>query len=375
MSLLKPIHPIHSQPMKPIRFIPFPIVTALMVAALLGTALTLSGCGGDAQSKPNLEPAVRPVKMYTVRAEGEAPFREYPGTIEASETATLAFEMPGRVVDLPVREGETVPEGQLLARLDDENVRSRLEAARANRNAAMSAYKRAKRLYEREIVSLQQLEARRRDAEVAQSEVQTAREALADTRLTAPFAGEVARTHVEINETIGAQKPAVTLHDVSRIEVVIDVPEQDQLRRTLREAPLYVSLSMQSGRRFPAQIKEIATAADPVTRTFEATLVFDPPANTDIRPGMTARVQVGASEAPADAPLVIPASAVFSDETGTPTVWHVDSSMQVTRRTVDVGPLRDSMVTIRSGLTPGERIAATGVHQLTDGQTVRPFSL
>lgn len=357
----------------------------------VGLALLLNACGGDAQSKPKLEPVVRPVKLVTVSGGDAGAVREYPGRLAATESAVLAFEKPGKVVEIPVREGEPVERGQLVARIDPQNARSRLDAAVANRNAARSAYERAKQLYERDIVPLQQLEARRRDFEVAESNVETAREALAETRIVAPFAGQVARTHVEINETIGAQRPVVTVQDISQMEVRIDLPEQDQLHKTLRTAPLHVTLAMLPGQRFPAELQEIATTADPTTRTYEATLTFDPPRDVDVLPGMTARVLVGASgDAATAAPqpldtstsddgavrsvVTVPASAVFSDASGRPTVWVVDgATMQVSRRTVELGELRDTMMTVRSGLRPGDRIAATGVHQLNDGQAVRPL--
>lgn len=361
---------------------------SLLFAVVLGLSLSVSvsGCGGEAQSKPNLEPVVRPVKIHTVAAQGGAPVHEYPGSVAASESATLAFESPGRVVEIAVTDGASVQRGQLIARVDPENAQSRLRAARANRDAAASAYERAKTLYERDVVPLQQLEARRRAFEVAASEVETAREALAETRITAPFAGQIAQTHVEVNEAIGAQKPVAVLQDVSRLEVVVDVPEQDQLRRTLQSEPLSVSLAMLPERRFPATLVEMATTADPATRTYAATFAFDAPDDADVLPGMTARVRVGAAALPdaatGDAPrmrgaatVTVPASAVFASERGTPSVWIVDpATMQVTARTVDVGPLRDTQVTIRDGLQPGDRIAATGVHQLTDGQQVRPFA-
>jgi len=369
---------------------------------LLFLALTLlvTACGGETTSKPDLEPTVRPVKIHTVTA-GDAPAtREYPGNVEAAEQASLAFEMPGRVVEMAVQEGETVEEGDVIARLEPDDVQARVRAAVANRNAARSAYERAKKLYERDVIPLQQLEARRRDYQVADSEVETAREALTDTRLTAPFRGEVARTFVETNETIGAQKPVAVVQDLTRMEVVVDVPEQDQLRRTLRDETFFVSLAMLPGQEFPARLTEMSTSADPVTRTFEATFAFDPPNNADILPGMTARVvteppsvtrpgtetadqapvpaepvSASAAESETDRSLTVPASAVFASETGQSSVWVIDpSSMKVSERAVDLGPRRDTLLTIENGLTEGEKIAVTGVHQLNEGRPVRPFS-
>ena len=344
---------------------------------MIGAAVLLSACGAESASAPSLEPPVRPVKLHTVQGAGATPAREYPGTVSAAETATLSFEIPGTVTDLPVQEGERVEAGQLIAQIESTDAQSRLQSARATRNAARSAYERAKSLYAQGIVSQQQLEARQREYEVAQSQLEQAQTQVGDTRITAPFDGRVAEKMVELNENVGPQQPIVTVQDLSRLEVVIDVPEQSRMRRALQSESLAVTFSMRPGRRVPATLKEITTTADPRTRTYEATLTVRPPEDTSILPGMTARAIVGggsASGSGGTGTVTIPTSAVFSRSGGTASVWAVgDSSMTVTRQSVSLGTMRDSTVVVTSGLRAGDRIAATGVHQLNDGQSVRPL--
>ncbi len=355
-----------------------PVPSWLVLALVSGAAaLVLTACGAESTSAPPLEPPVRPVKMHTVQGEHSTPVREYPGSISAGETATLSFEVPGTVVELPVEEGERVRAGDLLARIESDNARSQLRSARATRNAARSAYERAKSLYAQGIVSQQQLEARQREYEVAQSQLEQAQTQVGETRITAPFDGRVAQKMVELNETVGPQQAVVTVQDLSRMEVVIDVPEQSRMRRALESESLAVTVSMRPDLRVPATLKEITTTADPRTRTYEATLTFRPPADAGLLPGMTARVLVGgapASRSGASGTVSIPTSAVFSRSDGSASVWAVDdSSMTVTRQSVSLGTMRDSTVVVTSGLRAGTRIVATGVHQLTDGQSVRPL--
>ena len=358
----------------PLRSAPRPFPWAVGAAVLLSLGLVLSGCGGASSSKPALAPSVRPVKLHTVEARTSAPVREYPGTVSAIESATLSFEAPGTVIALPVENGERVRKGQLLARIDTQDARSRLEAARARRDAAKSAYERAKRLYAEGIVPLQQLEVRRREYEVARSSLTRAQDAVTDTRLVAPFRGRVADTHVELNETVGPQSAIVTVQDLSRLEVEVAVPEQDPLRRAFASAPLQVSLPMLNGRHFPATLQEMTTSAAPATRTYEATLTFDPPRDAGVLPGMTARAIAGPAGTADTAAVSVPTSAVFSRPDGTPAVWRVDTSMTVAAQPVALGTPRDSTVTVRRGLSAGDRIAATGVQRLNEGQSVRPLA-
>ena len=353
------------------------VPSGAVLALLMGAAALLTACGSESTSAPPLEPPVRPVKIHTVQGAAATPVREYPGTVSAAETATLSFEVPGTVVDLPVQEGGRVEAGQLIARLDGTDAQSRLASARATRNAAQSAYERAKSLYAQGIVSQQQLEARQREYEVAQSQLEQAQTQVGDTRITTPFDGRVADKRVEISETVGPQQPIAILQDLSRMEVVVDVPEQSRMRRALQSDSLSVTFSMGPDRRLPATLKEITTTADSRTRTYEATLTVRPPPDAGILPGMTARAIVGggpAARSDTSGTITIPLSAVFSRSEGDASVWVVsDSSSTVTRQPVSVGTIRDSTVVVTSGLRPGDRIAATGVHQLSDGQTVRPL--
>ena len=136
-----------------------------------------------------------------------------------------------------------------------------------------------------------------------------------------------------------------------------------------------ISLTMIPDREFPARIKEVATVADPVTRTFEVIAAMDNPSDVSILPGMTANVTIsvpeGGTSSEAGAAFSIPASAVLADEQGNSTVWKVDAgTMTVSRVTIELGDMAGSQVRVLSGLNPGDRIAASGVHNLREGMQI-----
>jgi RND family efflux transporter MFP subunit len=129
-------------------------------------------------------------------------------------------------------------------------------------------------------------------------------------------------------------------------------------------------------RSFPAQITEYSTTADPVTRTFSATLRFDPPDDVSIQPGMTATVRIDVppnlKNAVGMSGISIPASAAITDETGDAFVWLVEpNAMTVKRTPVKLGILSGERVFVESGLKSGQQIAISGVHHLRDGMLVR----
>ena len=348
--------------------------------ACILSVLVAAACGEEPQEEVAV---VRPVKMLTLGAGAVAGSLEYPGSVAAVQNAEMAFEVPGRITEFLFQEGEAVNRGQVLARLDPRDYEAARDAEEAGRNQAAAEYRRYQELYAESAVSLQDLEVRQRTAEVADARLRQAEKAVDDTRLTAPFSGVMARRLVEDFQNVQAKQPVLVLQDESSLEVVVSVPESDVVlavpglspeERTARTNP-QVELSSLAGRRFPARFQEFSSTADPVTRTFTVTFAFDAPADVAVRSGMTAKIILTRPRAAAGAPgttFSIPASAVVSDESGSPYVWKVDeSTMTVSRAPVVVGELSGSEIVIQSGLASGDVIAVTGVHQLREGLVVR----
>ena len=182
---------------------------ALLVAVFLGLAGGLTGC-----EKP-LEPVredIKPIKIFTVGDSPLASGKEFPGRVEASQGADLSFRIPGRLVEFPVKQGESVKAGQLLARLDKRDLETReastlsqLDQARAQlqqmrtgarpediarMQAAVSArdseYQEAKKQFDRYtqlknegIVSPQDYDRTKAAVDTARAALETARQELA----------------------------------------------------------------------------------------------------------------------------------------------------------------------------------------------------
>lgn len=353
---------------------------------VVGVLLCAFAMGALACGRKTVEakPVVRPVKILEIRGARSSETREYPGTIAATHRAELAFEVPGRIVALPVKEGMQVEQGQVLARLDARDYQARLDSERADLENARVEYERAQTLYREGVLAKAELDRRRAAFQVADAAEREARKAFEETRLRAPFTGQVARRLVDRFQNVQAKQPILLLQDQNALEVKVAIPERDlatgrgrspdaeEANRRLHARVVITSLPDRS---FPARITELATAADPTTRTFQATLTFQPPAAVGIHPGMTAKVVVDVSRhGPAGRAIEIPAQAALADETGTAYVWRIDpSSMEAHRLPVVLGALSGSNVAVTSGLEPGDWIAVSGVHELREGMKVRRY--
>jgi RND family efflux transporter MFP subunit len=353
--------------------------TQRLAAAVACCLLAFIGCGKEAPPAP--EPSVRAVRLFEVGSQDLLEQREYPGHITAATEAQVSFEVSGRILELPVSQGQRVREGDLLARIDPSDYQAQLDASIAQRDAALADYERFEELLAKDAVSQRDFESRKRNWEVAEANLRIVEKNLADTSLRAPFAGRVARKYVERFQNVQAKEPVLLLQDDLHLEIDVSLPEAALLRigrsidlRTLNSLlkPVVAISSLPPDTTFPARLQELATAADPTTRTFEATFAFDSPSEVLILPGMTALVRMSATIDELGATVAIPASSTVIDASGASSVWRVDrDTMEVHRVAVELGELSGVSVAVERGLERGDLIAASGANQLREGMRVR----
>ncbi|MBB4210355.1 RND family efflux transporter MFP subunit [Rhodothalassium salexigens DSM 2132] len=346
---------------------------ALFAVALTGPLLACDAGSDD----PAPAAAPRPVKTLTLAREAAADTRSFPGVTAAVESATLAFTVPGTVLDLPVEVGSTLAEGELLARLDPRDFENRVAQATAERDRTRAQYQRVARAAETGAVSKQALSDARAAFDAAQSQLNIAQKALDDTELRAPFAGEVVATFTEAYENIQPTQPIVRLVDRSRLEMTVDVPER--LRLSLdRVSASWVRLDAYPDAAVPAEITEVGSEPSATTRTYPVTLTFAPPAERLVLPGQAGRAGFTLRRADRGDLFTLPTAALVQTDSGT-AVWtlraEADGTATVTRVAVTVEartPLAARGARVR-GLGPGDRVVIAGAQSLSEGQRVRPL--
>lgn len=344
--------------------------------ALLPVLLVLGACA----EAPAPTPA-RPALMVQVGA-GEAGVQVYAGEVHAREEPPLAFRIPGKLLRRHVDAGARVKAGQALAELDPADVRLQSEADRAALAAAeadlalaQSEADRYRNLADRQLVSRSALDGRVAQLQSAQARVRQARSAVAGSRnqvgyavLRAPRDGVIAQRLAEAGQVVAAGQAVFVLAVDGGREVAIGVPEQQAARFAVGQ-PMAVELWAMPGRRFAGQVREIAPAADALTRTFAARVAFDA-AGAPVELGQSARVyaRIG-GEAPAPR---IPLSAL-TQSGGRPAVWRLDpATSKVHRVAVRTGPYGEDGVPVLAGLRAGDWVVAAGVHLLQEGERVAP---
>jgi len=364
---------------------------------LLRTAITPVLLAAGLLSLAGAINAAPPVGEFVVREAEGAPTISVGGTVIPYKEVTLAAQLPGRVKYLAGIEGDRFKKDDLLVALDDRELLANRNSLMAQMSAADAQLRNASMQYQREVFSPRsrspvggmaipnlfdqmftrpmenvvgsrstgaelsadlyasgtQIEQARSAMLRLQAELQALDAKLRDARSIAPFDGVIVRKFIEIGDTLQPGQPLLNYADVEYLQVEVDVPAR--LRPGLREGMMIHAEIDVGDRRVPVRVAQIFPMADPQRHTVK--VKFDLPQGV-AEPGMYAKVLVPDFAAPARANPVIPASAIRYNGS-LPGVYVIDERGNPQLRLIRVGePVPGGLMTVLSGLRPGERILA-----------------
>lgn len=336
---------------------------ALLIAAALAIT-TVSGCGHEAPPTPML----KAVRTTTVGALESATTRAYPGEVKARFETLLGFRVPGKVVRRLVDVGAVVKRGQALAQLDSSDFALQVAQADAQAQLADAELKRYQDLRSKNFVSQAALDARLATATSAQAQAKITRNQAGYTTLTADRDGVVAAIFTEAGQVVAAGQPILLLAPDGDREVVISLPESE-VSRMAKGTPATVALWSQGeqAQAIPGKLREISSAADPVTRTYAARVAL-PEAPVRLPVGLSATVRL--TTGVPNASFTIPLSAVFQSANQM-AVWKVGADGTVALAPISVNRYAGDQAIVTRGLNAGDRIVTAGVTLLANGQKVR----
>ena len=350
---------------------------AVRTALAAGLFLPLAACKQEQQAEDH----VRPVKAVVVALESGEIVRTFSGTVRARIESNLGFRVPGKILERRVNTGDAVAGGQMIARLDDKDLRLSEDSARAAVAAAKTrlavardALDRARTLLPKgytpkAVADQRQLEfdAAGSALEAAEAQARQAANATQYAVLTADKSGIVSAVHAEAGQVVAAGTPVITLAETGETEVALNVPEQD-VARLAAGAPVELSLWADGTAKAQGRIREIAGQADPSLRTYAVRVsVSTPPAAMRLGMTATATLHLGTEAPHVSVPLtaltqVEGRDAVFVASRGTSTVAP---------RFVITGGVTGTAIKVTSGLQAGEIVVTGGVQFLTTGKKVR----
>jgi RND family efflux transporter MFP subunit len=306
----------------------------------------------------------------------------YSGVVRPRIESALGFRVPGKIVARVVNVGDRVEVGQVIARLDETDLklaetaaRAAVAAARSRRDMANDNLERANVLLPKAIISQAVHDTRRNELDAAAAALESADAQLRQAvnavdyaSLKADKAGIVTSVTGEPGNVVAAGQAIVSLAQSGETEIAVAVPEGDAARLSIGQL---VEASLWAGSprvRVHGRIREIAGQADPASRTYAVRVAVERPPQA-MRLGMTATVAL-TIEDEASA-VVVPLTALTESDGGT-VVFVVDAVNKVVRKTaVDIGGVGEHGVQIVRGLQIGDMVVSAGVQFLRDGMRVR----
>jgi len=332
------------------------------------------------------------------------------GYVTARRAATVSSKVTGKVVEVLIEEGMKVKEGQVVALLDDTNVKASLAVAQAQWESAKAAlaetraqlkqaeaeYQRVAELAKQKIASqadldLAEANAKSLQAHLAQQEVEVTvaernvamwKQNLDDMVIRAPFPGVVTTKDAQPGEMIspvsaggGFTRTGIgTVVDMDSLEIEIDVNES-YINRVEPNQPVIATLDAYPDWKIPCHVIAIIPTADRQKSTVKVRVGFDK-LDPRILPDMSVKVafrEAGGSPAAASRTVLIPKSAVQNRD-GRDIVFVVQSG-RAERRAVTVIDTRNDDSVLSAGVTAGESVIVDPAADLADGTPVRAKKL
>jgi RND family efflux transporter MFP subunit len=352
-------------------------ISLLPAVAVVGFLPLLTACDDQAASataKPE-----RPVQVQRVAFENENATREFVGVVRARYETDLGFRVAGKIISRIVNVGDRVHIGDVVARLDPQDLKLQVESAEAEFAAATSSLHQAASDLERyttlktggwaSIADFDRKKAAKDEAEGrlerAKRSLDLAHNQLDYSDLRADADGVITATLAEPGQVVAIGQAVVRLAHRGEKEAVVSLPET--WLAEARSSKASVQLWSGPGRDFTARLRELSPQADAATRTYAARFTIDNP-DDSVALGMTATVTL--SHAADVSVTKLPLAAILDRGTG-PSVYVVDRSGALELRPVKVASFTEDSALVTSGVSTGDRIVKLGVQKLDAGERVR----
>jgi RND family efflux transporter MFP subunit len=361
----------------------FRVVVALPLLILIG-AVVLTGCrsgsnGASAQPAERAGPDAVPVRTAPVVQEARALPIRTGGRLARKAEMSLSFKIGGFVETIRVDEGDRVRQGQVLARLDLDEINARVRRAEASLDKAERDLRRAKALYADSVATLEEKQNAETAVEVAAATLREARFNQRHATITAPSDGRIQNRRVEEHEQVRPGDPVFEFGaDAEGWVMRVGLADKDVVKLRLG-SPATVTFDAFPEEPFRARVTEIADAADPVSGTFEVELRIDDPAGR-LKAGMIGSADITPTEA--DSLFFVPTGAIVEGDGQYGVVYAIredpaaagaDTATvhRVERRQVRIARILGHEVAVRSGLAGTERVVVRGGAYLQDGAWAR----
>lgn len=284
------------------------------------------------------------------------------GTVEPVRYAQIGSKLSGRIVEVRVKENETVAARDVLAVTDEEEDRSNVGQLQARLVLAEADVARARKLRRSGNVSVAALDQAESAVDAARAALDAAKARLDDHFIRTPIAGKLLRSEkqLRIGDMVQPGEVLFIVGDPSELQIDAEVDEEDITKVEIGQEALLRADAF-AGKVLEGKVSEITPYGDPVARTYRVHIAL--PADTPLRSGMTSEINIVVRRQ--EDVLLVPASAISNGS-----VWTVVDGRAHLQK-VEIGTIGRDKAEIRSGLAEDASVIVDPPADLADGARVR----
>ena len=337
---------------------------AQAVADSNGDPITSDNEDGD-DDKPEVMPV--PVQLAQAQAHGISSYYRAASVIEADRMVDLTCRTTGRVQTVLVEEGDWVEKGVVLAELENDREKIQLRKADLTMVDKKRILDRNKEMLAEELISQQEFNEVESAWKLAEAERDLARIALEETRIRAPFAGQITERKIVIGQQVPLSAPAFTLGDFEPLRVRVNLPEAVARKVNAGQRVLVTPEALDEA--LEAKVERVSPVVDPATSTVRLTLLLED-SNSMAQVGGFAKIRI-TTDSHHDA-LSIPKLALV--EEGALRSVFVAVADTVRKVEIRTGLYDETHVEILEGLHDGDFIVTMGQGGLRTGTLIKALN-
>lgn len=304
---------------------------------------------------------VKIVHPETLRGEATAV-----GTVLSNEEIEVRSQMSGQIERIHFREGGTVKKGDLLVKINDDELQAQLLRARSRQAIADQNAERQKQLFEKEFISQEEYNNVQNELHVMKAEAQIIKAQIDKTEIRAPFDGSIGLRFASEGSYISPSTIVTTLQDNRRMKVDFTIPEKYAGEIKVGDR---ITFRVQTRtEQFEGKIAFLDARLDRTTRTLRVRALTPNPGGLLI-PGSFATVEVRLNERKG---MMVPAYALIPDLKGHRVFLYKDGKAM--SQAVEIGTRTEEQVEVVQGLQAGDTLITSALLQLRPGMAVTPIA-
>lgn len=284
-----------------------------------------------------------------------------PGVIEPWKKLKVLAKIQGSVIEMKVREGESVTKGQVIARLDPADYRIALDSARASFELAFANQKRMAILFAKEIIPVAEMEEIEAQVKTSKALLDKAQLSFSRCQITAPISGVIQRIDAKEGTLLNEFDPIAEILEIDKVKGVVGIPESDvALVRSIEEVPL--TIQALNDKQIVGRFHFLAISPDTDANLYRLELEIENKDNS-ILPGMFFRAQV-VKRVIKDT-VSVPLFSVIKKQDEQ--YVFVEEDGVARQRPVEMGIIENWRVQIINGIIPGDHIVVEGHRDIDPG--------